>query len=88
MRRLSRAVSTEGDGQKDVPPPPPISAVVGIYFRISKLKQSTFKKLKKGADPSMKSLPLCSAAMAFSSGRPTRSRKHSVGSARTVLYFS
>lgn len=40
------------------------------------------------AYPSMKSLALCSAAMAFSSGRPTRSRKQSAGSARIVLYFS
>lgn len=38
--------------------------------------------------PSMKSLALCSAAMALSSGRPTRSRKQRAGSARMVLYFS
>lgn len=44
--------------------------------------------LKLQTHPSMKSLPLCSAAMAFSSGRPTRSTKHKAGSARIVLYFS
>lgn len=34
------------------------------------------------------SVPLCSAAMALASGIPTRSRKHSAGSARMELYFS
>lgn len=34
------------------------------------------------------SAPLCSAAMALASGIPTRSKKHSAGSARIELYFS